>query len=127
MAGIDFYFRNQNDPNFKDGILQVTDEIENTVQQVRMTLLTKKGEVLGEPDFGFDSDKYVFEFDNFSTKVIDQDANEQVRDYVMMAKKYQLEVQSGYLDGIDDEFRPGLVLNVKINGNQTAFSAMFDV
>lgn len=127
MAGIDFYFRNQIDPNFKEGVLQVNDEIENTVQQVRMTLLTKKGEVLGEPEFGFDADSYVFEFDNFSPKIIDSDANQQVRDYVMLAKKYQIEVQSGYIDGIDDEFRPGLVLNVKINGNKTAFSAMFDV
>jgi hypothetical protein len=123
---LDIYFRGPGDPNFKDGIYQVTDDIENTIQQVRMTLLTKKGEVLGEPDFGFGMEKYLFEFDDFSLATIDSDANTQIATYVMMAKKYAVQAQTSYMD-TGDENRVGLVLDVKINGETSAFAALFDV
>jgi hypothetical protein len=44
----DFYFRPVEDPNYKTDIFESINDIENTVSQVRMTLLTRKGEVLGE-------------------------------------------------------------------------------
>jgi hypothetical protein len=123
---IDIYFRGPGDPNYRDGIYQVTDEIENTIQQVRMTLLTKKGEVLGETDFGFGMERYLFEFDSFSLPVIDQDANEQIATYVMMAKKYLVSAETSYITG-EDENRVGLVMDVRINGDKSAFAALFDV
>lgn len=123
---LDIYFRGPGDPNYKDGIYQVTDDIENTIQQVRMTLLTKKGEVLGEPDFGFGMEKYLFEFDDFPLPVIDKDANTQIQTYVMMAKKYSVQAETSYFD-TGDENRVGLVMDVKINGEQSAFAALFDV
>jgi hypothetical protein len=123
---LDIYFRGPGDPNFKDGIYQVTDDIENTIQQVRMTLLTKKGEVLGEPDFGFGMERYLFEFDDFALATIDSDANSQIATYVMMAKKYAVQAQTSYMD-TGDEYRVGLVLDVKINGEKSAFAALFDV
>lgn len=124
---LDFYFRSAGDPNFRDGIFQVTDDIENTIQQVRMTLLTKKGEVLGEPEFGFGMDKYLFEFDTFPLSAIDKDANEQITNFVMMARKYKVLAETSYITGDTDPNRVGLVLDVKINGEQSAFAALFEV
>jgi hypothetical protein len=123
---LDIYFRGPGDPNFKDGVYQVTDDIENTIQQVRMTLLTKKGEVLGEPEFGFGMERYLFEFDSFPLGTIDNDANTQIATYVMMAKKYAVQAQTSYMD-TGDENRVGLVMDVKINGDKSAFAALFDV
>ena len=62
---IDFYFRAPGDPNYNPDLLSCSNDIENTIEQIRMTLLTKKGEVLGEPNFGLDTTKYLFEFEGY--------------------------------------------------------------
>ena len=57
----DFYMRSPGDPKYKEGILQTSEDIEEAISQIRMTLLTEKGEVLGEPDFGIDVNRYLFD------------------------------------------------------------------
>ena len=53
MADVrDFYMRSESDPQFRKDQLEVYDEIEATVDKIKMTLGTKKGEVLGEYNFG---------------------------------------------------------------------------
>jgi hypothetical protein len=77
----DFYFRDQTDPAFRADQLEVYDSLEETLQQVKMTLFTRKGEVLGEPNFGIDVEKYLFEFtvDPFS---LSKEATDQLNTYV---------------------------------------------
>ena len=53
----DFYLRQTNDPAFRPDQLEVYDDLEGMLQQIRMVLFTQKGEVLGEPDFGLDVEK----------------------------------------------------------------------
>jgi hypothetical protein len=83
-----------------------------------MTLLTRKGEVLGEPDFGFDPTKYLFEFEGFDMDPIEKEANDQIQEYVMMAKLYTIRAEAFTLDDITDVYRTGLGLGVSINGFQ---------
>ena len=59
----DFYTRTLDDPKYLGDRVEISDDLESTIQQVKMTLFTKKGEVLGEPDFGLDLNKYLFEYD----------------------------------------------------------------
>ena len=77
----DFYFRDQTDPAFRADQLEVYDSLEETLQQVKMTLFTRKGEVLGEPNFGIDVEKYLFEFtvDPFA---LSKEATDQINTYV---------------------------------------------
>ena len=66
MPGLaEFYFRNADDPNYIEDILEVSDEIEILIYQIKMVLLTNQGEVLGEPKFGGELQKILFEFDLF--------------------------------------------------------------
>ena len=51
-VGKDLYLRAPGDPNYQEGIYESNDSIENALQQIRITLLTRAGEVLGE-DIGF--------------------------------------------------------------------------
>ena len=57
---IEIYNRDPNDPNYKEGVLEVTDPIEICVGQLKMALLTNHGEVLGDPSFGISLDRLVF-------------------------------------------------------------------
>lgn len=77
----DFYFRDQTDPAFRPDQLEVYDSLEETLQQVKMTLFTRKGEVLGEPEFGIDVEKYLFEF-SIDPFALSKEANDQINTYV---------------------------------------------
>lgn len=110
----DFYMRSDGDPKFKKGILQVTDETEEAVSQIKMTLLTEKGEVLGEPEFGLDVNRYLFDFDTDPFGLSSQ-ANLQVEKYVSAAKLKNIEITPSKFT--DDKDRDVFVLQVNINGD----------
>ena len=57
----DIYNRDPQDPNYVPNILEVTDPIEICVGQLKMMLLTDKGEVLGDPKFGIAFESLIFE------------------------------------------------------------------
>lgn len=124
---VDFYFRNQADPNFVPNVFEVKDEIENTIQQVRMTILTKKGEVLGEPEFGFGMEKYLFEFEGFEVGALEQEVNTLVQDYVLNSRKYGIGINVAYLEDAADPYKTGLALDVKIDGSKSVFAALYEI
>ena len=57
----DIYNRDPQDPNYVPYILAVTDPVEICVGQLKMMLLTDKGEVLGDPKFGLGLEALLFE------------------------------------------------------------------
>ena len=121
---IDLYIRSPEDPNFIPDKLSSIDDIENTVQQVRMTLLTKKGEVLGEPDFGLETTKYLFEFEGVSLSVLENEADEQIHNYVMMSKIYVIKPFAFTINDIADVYKTGLGISISIDGVRS-FAALY--
>ena len=112
----DFYMRSEGDPKYKRGILQVSDDTEEAISQIKMTLLTDKGEVLGEPGFGLEVNKYLFDFetDPFG---LSKEANLQIEKYVASSKIKNIEVSPSKFT--DDRDRDVFVLEVNINGNNS--------
>ena len=110
----DFYMRSDGDPKYKKGILQVSDETEEAVSQIKMTLLTEKGEVLGEPEFGLDVNKYLFDFETDPFGLSNQ-ATSQVERYVSASKFKNIEIKPSKFT--DDRDRGVFVLEVNINGD----------
>lgn len=122
---VDFYFRSPDDPNYKQDVFECRNDIENTVEQVRMTLLTKKGEVLGEPDFGLDATKYLFEFEGYPISVLENEASTQIQNYVMMSKIYEVVPTAFNLDDLADIHKVGLALDISVNGKRT-FAVLYE-
>ena len=58
----EIYCRMPSDPKYNGDILSTSDEIERILQQIRVILGTKPGEVLGDPNFGCDLEDYVFAY-----------------------------------------------------------------
>lgn len=110
----DFYMRSDGDPKYKKGILQVNDETEEAVSQIRMTLLTEKGEVLGEPEFGLDVNKYLFDFDTDPFGLSKQ-ASSQVERFVSASKLKKIDIKPSKFT--DDRDRDVFVLEININGD----------
>ena len=63
MPARELYMRPPDDPAYKDGILEVSEEIEILLNQIKMILLTDQGDVLGAPDFGMSLEDMLFSFD----------------------------------------------------------------
>ncbi len=89
---IEIYNREPEDPFYKSDVLEVTDPIEICIGQLKMVLLTIKGEVLGDPSFGLSLEELVFSMD-LSEKTLRDEIDRHIRNYVPMF--YQL---GGYFD-----------------------------
>jgi hypothetical protein len=89
-----------------------------------MTLLTKKGEVLGEPDFGLETTKYLFEFEGVSLSVLEKEADEQIHNYVMMSKIYVIKPFAFTINDIADVYKTGLGISISIDGVRS-FAALY--
>ena len=122
--GKDFYMRFEGDPNYIQGILESNDPLENAIQQVRMTLLTRKGEVLGE-DIGFDAEGYLFDFEGVTKEAVEREANDQIANYVLLSKPYNITADAFILSDASDPYKVAMGLDVKVNG-QSTFAALFD-
>lgn len=125
MAQIrDFYIRESTDPAFQPNQLEVYDDLESMLQQIRMTLFTQKGEVLGEPDFGLDVEKYLFEFsiDPFS---LTREAAAQINTYVGETRKRPISVKPAkYSD--DRAGREIFVLLIDVPELKSPLSIFYD-
>lgn len=90
----DLYLRDKSDPKFKSNRIEITSELQLVLNQIRMILLTNKGEVLGDYEFGLDLQKYLFEF-HLDEEKIKQDFLTQVSKYI---------TNTGYDINIEVEF-----------------------
>ena len=68
------------DPKYKANQLEVTDPVEICVCQLKMLILTGKGEVLGDPKFGFDLEALLYEL-NLSEASIRKELDKQLYIY----------------------------------------------
>lgn len=119
----DFYMRDENDPLFRPDQIEVYDEIEACVNQVRMTLLTRKGEVLGEPGFGLDIEGYLFDFELDPFGLSDE-AQAQVYSYVSESKKRKVSIEPSYTT--DERQRKMYVLKIAIDGRRNPYAILYD-
>lgn len=109
----DFYFRKEDDPNYMDGTLETSDEIECLLNQIFMIIKTNQGEVLGGVNFGADLDGMLFNTagDIFSFK---QRVLGQIQTYSLIAQKYAIDLKpSSY----DSDYHKVAVLDINIEGH----------
>lgn len=118
----DFYLRETNDPAFRPGQLEVYDDLESMIQQIKMTLFTQRGEVLGEPNFGVEVEKYLFEF-SVDPFALTREAAAQINTYVGETKKRPITVKPAtYADDRANRDIFVLLINVpEIKGDLSIF------
>lgn len=110
----DLYMRDPTDPNFKSGILEVSDEIEMLISQIKMILLTNKGEVLGAPDFGLNLEEQLFTL-NRNEYTIRGMIQDQVMSFCELANKYRVTFDVKFARG---NVRDMCLINVVIDGTK---------
>ena len=78
---IDFYIGYKNHPRFVDKKMIEDDLIRVIIQKYEMIIFTNKGEVLGEPNFGADLPKLLYQT-RVSADAVERTIIEQIFDYI---------------------------------------------
>jgi phage baseplate assembly protein W len=125
MANLrDFYLRTEDDPQFENDRIEISDDLESAIQQIKMTLFTNKGEVLGEPDFGVDIDKYLFDY-SLDPDAIASEATIQINKYAGEVKKRKITVTPTiYADSVSN--RDIFVLMVNLPEQKDPIAVFYD-
>jgi len=98
----DIYIRNPEDPNFKLNVLDHSDEIESIISKIRMILSTKKGQVIGDINFGVGIEDLVFET-KLNKMRLEEDIKKQINAYVSETSDYKISpsISFGKTNGYD--------------------------
>lgn len=110
----DIYMRDPDtDPNYKSGILEVSDEIEMLIAELKMLLYTNRGEVLGAPDFGANLEEHLFNFglNEYSLKTMLKD---QTLKFIPRSINYAVEFDVKFARGT---VRDMCLIDIYINNN----------
>ena len=109
----DFYFREPDDPNHIEDATEVSDELELLVMQIKMMLMTGKGEVLGSMGFGGDIPNHLFDLrydpDNMMASL-----THQIKTYSEIARGYNIALKLKKVP--DGKYRDTGIIDVTING-----------
>jgi hypothetical protein len=110
----EIYPRNPDDPNYNPGSLHTQDEVEILIGMIKQCLLTRPGEVLGDPYFGIDLEGLIFDLD-VDQSTLERAVQLHLLTYVPLAfTKFQVDFKLGFLKG---ETRDACVIDFAIKGN----------
>lgn len=118
-AGRDLYMRDPSDPFYKNDILEVNDELQMLIGQIKMLLFTNQGEVLGAPDFGANLEEQLFSL-NLNEFSIKSTLRDQVLKFIPLHTKYQIDFDVKFSRGVARDI---CVIDVLIN-NIPAFGVV---
>ena len=87
----EIYIRNSGDAKYIEDRIQTSDEYEILWSKIYMILSTKKGEVLGDPDFGLSLEELLFTF-NIDEIKLRQNIFDQITVYISEASRFNLKL-----------------------------------
>lgn len=94
-----YTFRDNSDPKWQYDKLEVNEDIELLLNKIRMILITKRGEVMGEPELGLDLEDMLFDF-TFDEHTLKQSFYAQLQKYVTEQDIYKIDLN--ITTGIDE-------------------------
>jgi hypothetical protein len=108
----DIYSRNDKESKFSPNIIEVTDELSQLILKIENVLFTRKGEVLGVPDFGCNLDDLIFSL-VLNESVIQQRINSQIQSYCLPnSDKFGIDTKVSFFQS---DGRNGALVDIFIN------------
>lgn len=112
----DIYAIPEEEPRFKDGVLEITGELDEIIQQVDMILFTKPGDVLCMPEFGCNLEQYLFDT-SFNENTIKQVIKNQINNFIYLDGSYSVDVDVSFVKW---DFNVAMVVDLTINNKKVA-------
>lgn len=91
----DFYIAYPGHPRFTNKELIEDEVVRVIVQKYEMIVFTNKGEVLGDPNFGADLPKLLYET-KVSAKVVENDIRNQIAEYIPELRNISYELSVSF-------------------------------
>ena len=111
----EIYIRTQDDPKYISTALEHSEEIEMLLGKILMILKTKKGEVLGDPDFGVNLEDYLCTFDLDEERIRKEIFN-QITIYIPEAVIFNLKLEIKRFKGSVRDF---ILLDFVVDGRRS--------
>lgn len=108
---MEFYVKTLGDPGFSSDKLQQDDELSMLLTQIETILFTRRGSVLGNPDFGANLEDYVYEL-QYNEYLIKRAINEQLNKYVPLSKKYPVSIEVDFTEELN---RHVMFLDIRVD------------
>jgi hypothetical protein len=108
----DIYSLDPNDGLYSPGILEIHNDRDILLSQIRMILNTENGEVLGDLNFGGSLEDLLFEF-NYNENQIIKKLQDQINAYCDPSPQYSVTLSVKFFQG---SVRDGALIDVFING-----------
>lgn len=108
----DFYTRDDSHKSYNNDILEINDELSDLIIKIEQILFTKKGEVLGNPDFGCNLDDLVFS-QILNASYIENAINEQIYKYCTSYAKFNVKVRVSFFK--PNDYTNGCLIDVFVN------------
>ena len=110
----EIYPRNPDDPNYKAGLMHTDDQIEILIGMIKNCMMTRPGEVLGDPYFGIDLESMIFDLE-VDQSTLERAIGMHLVTYVPLANSlYSVDYKIGFLRG---ETRDACIIDFAIKGN----------
>lgn len=92
---MEFYVKDIGEPRYQSDKLQQDEELTMLLTQIETILFTRKGEVLGDENFGANLEDYVYAL-SYNDFMIKKTIKDQLKLYVPLAKKYNVQVEAEF-------------------------------
>lgn len=111
----EIYIRNPEDLNYKINVLHHSDPIESIISKIKMIFGTRRGEVIGDLNFGVGLEDLIFET-RINKLQLEEDIKAQIFQYVSESADYKIQpkVSFGRAQGYDY-----CVIDIYINDEKT--------
>ncbi len=112
----DIYTIPEEEPRYKNNVLEVTGELDEIIQQVDMILFTNKGDVLCMPEFGCNLGKYLFDT-TFNEQQIKNIVMNQIRSFIYLDGSYNVDVDVNFVKW---DYNVAMIVDLNINNKKVA-------
>ena len=112
----DIYAIPEEEPRYKDNVLEVTGELDEIIQQVDMILFTNKGDVLCMPEFGCNLGRYLFDT-SYNENLIKQIIMNQINSFIYLDGSYKVDVDVQFAKW---DFNVAMIVDLNINDRRAA-------
>lgn len=105
---------NQNEPGWDSFKIEEQDSVRVLLQKIKMIMFTRKGDVLGNPNFGMSLEDLLFEF-GFSANELRVAFDRQLVSYIPEASNFDLRFKINFVPGT---VRDMAYIDIYVNGTK---------
>jgi hypothetical protein len=111
---VDLYMRDPEDPLYVPDTLEVKNDLDVLLGQIRMLLFTKPGEVVSRINFGIDLESQIFSL-NVSNSALENLILSQIYDNCPNAELYEVTVKVSFFYGVS---RDVCLIDIFVDGTK---------